>query len=108
VEWQEPWYSNEKVMKPFLSKVILFRFEEICFDSRLKITISYLTEVNKKAHVTRPEIKYDFQNGFSLKAAYIYIKAESGSDSILPDDDTSIVYFLRDRDMGTFSARYEF
>jgi len=108
LEWQQPWYSDEKVMEPLVSKIILLRFEEICFDSRIKISISYLNEMNKNAHVVKPEIKYDFQNGVSMKFSYLYIKAESDAMTILPNEDTSLLYYMRDKDMGTFSVRYDF
>lgn len=109
-EWQQPWYSNDELMKPVLSKILLLRFEEICFDSRLKVSVSYLTELNKRAHVVKPEIKYDFQNGLSFKVSYLYISAKSdnGATSILSDEDTSLLYYLKDKDMGTFTVRYDF
>jgi len=108
VEWQQPWYADKDLMAPFLTKIFLLRFEEICFDSRLKLSASYLAEMNKNAYVIKPEIKYDFQNGLSLKASYVYINAESDSESVLPGEDTSVIYFLRDKDMASLSVRYDF
>lgn len=108
VEWQQPVYADEDLMDPLLTKILLIRFEEICFDNRLKASISYITEIDKNAQVITPEIKFDFENGFSLKGSYVYIDAESDTDSILPGEDTSVIYFVRDKDMFTFSVRYDF
>jgi hypothetical protein len=108
VEWQHPVYADEDLMDPLLTKILLIRFEEICFDNRLKASISYIAEIDKNVQVITPEIKFDFENGFSLKGSYVYIDAESDSDSFLPGEDTSVIYFVRDKDMFTFSVRYDF
>lgn len=108
VEWQQPVYADEELVDPLLTKILLIRFEEICFDNRLKASISYITEIDKNVQIINPEIKFDFENGFSLKGSYVYIDAESDSDSILPGEDTSVIYFVRDKDMFAFSVRYDF
>ena len=105
VEWQQPHYFNRDIQRPLLTKIVSCKLVGSCFDNRVKLSVKFIAETESQACVTWPKIAYDFQNGLKIELSYINFSAPSPEG--LSFDDNSIISYMKDRDLVTWSMRYE-
>jgi hypothetical protein len=97
-EWMQIINSNDKVMDPLLTDIFSTRFEDTFFEDRLKFSVTGMADIKKTGTSIFLKTGWDFQNGFFLELAYIYIRGEDGS----------IFGYYDNNDHVSVRCRYEF
>jgi len=97
-EWMQVINSNDEVMAPLLTDILSTRFEDTFFDDRLKFSVTAMGNIKNYGMSIFSKAGWDFQNGFSLEAAYVYIRGEDGS----------VFGYYDDNDHVSVRCRYEY
>jgi len=100
LEWTQSVYFDSRIKSPFLSDTIITRIEDSLLEDRLKPSFSLVWSVKNFGYMLMPGIDWDFQNGFTVTAAYGII--EDGRDS------DSIYGYYKNNDILIFRVKYEF
>jgi len=82
IEWSRPTaFGAGEIMDPMLGDILSFRFDDTFLDSKLKVSLTSITDLNNASTMLMPEIGYTFTNGISITAAYTWL--HGGDNSFL-------------------------
>jgi len=117
VEWSHSVYFIENIEQPAVPALIVLRYDDSFFDSRLKVSFTTMVDVLKGGVVVWPKIGWDFQNRFKIELSYAFMYGEkysvlTGEQTIetagdYSTDDT-VLYYMRDNDLIMLRLRYAF
>lgn len=99
IEWSRPTAINAgDIMAPMIGDTLAVRLEDSFLDSRLKASLTSMTEPANGSTMLMPEVSYKFQNGISISGSYIWL--HGGSSSLLG--------IYTDNDFIKVKVRYEY
>lgn len=104
VEYYHADYLSNDIARPFLSDILLFRFQDGYFKNRINISFTAITDLEDTGRLYRPMVEFDFMNG--LKAELAFADIDGKSDSVNLTE--SLFYYLRNNDFISLKVRYVF
>lgn len=79
MEWTQSLYLDKDIMKPFLSDIIVMRFQDNFFNKKLTTMLSVIFNTYNNSLIVMPELKYNITASLNLSAMYNYMKTEEGN-----------------------------
>lgn len=102
LDWYQARYADEGLYGAYFTDLLTLRLQDTFLDGRLFVKYTAMFEARHDGSLQWPEIKYDFQNGWSLTLAYAAIDGDLDGEAFEP-----VFYHYRNNDFVSLTIRYE-